>query len=286
METSLSNLVASGSLAWPLTLVAIGSAAMAAAILVWFLAFRPQLTTMTKLVLLLGLGVLPAATGISGNLAGFENMKERSFCGSCHVMTPYTEDLSNPASQSLAAMHARNPMFGGQACYICHSDYGMFGTINTKLGGVKHVLHYYTKYRTMTIEDALPKMHLYSPFPNNNCMQCHSTSLPAWNDIVDHAGLLEDLRSEKVSCASDGCHGPSHPFSKVAGHPKLNEPKHVDPRQGVKVPPYTPPIDAGVDAAPNNDETKEPATKKPGTKKSRRKKSRRKKSRGKRGASK
>jgi cytochrome c-type protein NapC len=46
-------------------------------------------------------------------------------------------------------------------------------------------------------------------------MQCHSTEVPAWKAIKEHASLLDRIRVGEVSCASEGCHGPAHPFSKA-----------------------------------------------------------------------
>ena len=45
-------------------------------------------------------------------------------------------------------------------------------------------------------------------------MHCHSTEGPSWNAIKDHASILDRVRAGTVSCASSGCHGPAHPFSK------------------------------------------------------------------------
>ena len=62
----------------------------------------------------------------------------------------------------------------------------------------------------------MARVHIARPFRNENCMQCHSTSGRIWSDVPDHNGLLEDLRAGKTSCASVGCHGHAHPFSKPA----------------------------------------------------------------------
>jgi hypothetical protein len=115
----------------PLTAVAFACAAASALLVLWWLVRRPALTHATKLLLLLGIGVLPIAMATTGNVAGYEATKARTFCGSCHVMTPYSADSHDPESVTLAARHARNAMFGDDNCYTCHADYGMFGTITT-----------------------------------------------------------------------------------------------------------------------------------------------------------
>ena len=198
----------------PFFAAAIGSAFASAVLVLWFLVRRPALTHATKLVLLAGIGLLPIATATTGNVAGFEATKSRRFCGSCHVMTPYANDSADPNSVTLAARHARNELFGDENCYACHADYGMYGTVVTKLGGLRHVYEYTLHYRNMPLEEAREKIHIRKPYPNATCMHCHSTALPVWNAVPEHASLLEPLRSDAVSCASAGCHGPAHPFSK------------------------------------------------------------------------
>ena len=198
----------------PLIAVALGSAALAAVLILWFLVTRPQLTRSTKVLLLFGIGVFPIATAMTGNYTGFEATTKREFCGSCHVMKPYKLDSEDPNSTSLAARHARNELFGDANCYACHADYGMFGTIKTKAGGMRHVYEYALHYRNMPLSEAREKIHIRQPFQNATCMHCHSTENPGWKNVKEHASLIDDVRSEKVSCASEGCHGPAHPFSK------------------------------------------------------------------------
>ena len=200
----------------PFIAAAAACATGSAILLLWYLLRRPALTNATKLVLLAAIGVLPLATATTGNVAGYEATKARRFCGSCHVMTPYRDDSQDARSTALAARHARNALFGDENCYACHADYGMFGTVTTKLGGLRHVYEYLFHYRNMPLDEAREKIHIRRPFQNATCMHCHSTEGPSWNSIKDHASLLDRVRSGQVSCASAGCHGPAHPFSKPA----------------------------------------------------------------------
>src|SRR5690349_238375 len=110
----------------PLALVALACAGAASVILIAYIARRPPLVGLTKLWLLLGLGVLPIGAAAAGNIEGFEATKKRHFCGSCHVMVPHASDSDDRASLSLASRHARNNLFGDENCYVCHADYGMF----------------------------------------------------------------------------------------------------------------------------------------------------------------
>jgi hypothetical protein len=196
----------------PFALIALACAAISGVILLVYLVGRPPLVRTTKIWLGLGLGVFPITTALIGNVQGYEATKKRSFCGSCHVMALHAADSDDPGSPSLASRHGRNAMFGAENCYICHADYGMFGTIATKIGGMRHVWLYYTLYRQMPIEEAKKAIHLRGTYPNDNCIQCHSTRDDLWLKAPDHKASLEDVRVGRVSCASAGCHGLAHPF--------------------------------------------------------------------------
>ena len=198
----------------PFVVLALGCAVSSVVLLGWFLVKVRPVNRTTKLALLLGIGILPLTTATTGNIAGFHATKETRFCSSCHVMTPYGEDSWDPNSPSLASRHARNEAFGHESCYTCHADYGMFGTITTKLGGMRHVYEYALHYRSMPLAEARTAIRIRKPFPNATCMHCHSTQNPGWNAVPDHASILVQVRSGTVSCASEGCHGPAHPFSK------------------------------------------------------------------------
>lgn len=197
----------------PLAVVELACAAISAVILVAYLVFRPPLVRATKIGLLLGLGVFPIGAAFSGNVQGFEATKERVFCGSCHVMSLHQADSDDRASGSLASRHARNPMFGSENCYACHANYGMFGTVVTKAGGMRHVWLYLTEYRNTPVEEAKKTIHLREPAEmNGNCMQCHSTDDTLWRKVPDHRASLDDARTGRMGCASEGCHGLAHPF--------------------------------------------------------------------------
>lgn len=203
------------SISDPLALIAITCAAISTAILLWFLIRRPALGGATKVMLLLGLGVFPLGTAATGNVAGYQATKQRSFCGSCHVMKPWTRDSDDPTSTTLAASHARNPMFGDENCYTCHADYGKLGALTTKIGGMGHVYEYTIGgYSQLTEEEAVAEIHIRKSFPNSNCMQCHSTEAAGWRAQPDHAAAIDEVRAGTMSCMGAGCHGPAHPFSQ------------------------------------------------------------------------
>jgi cytochrome c-type protein NapC len=197
----------------PLSVVELACAALAAIILVAYLVLRPPLVRATKIALLFGLGIFPIGAAFSGNVQGFEATKERQFCGSCHVMALHRADSDDAASGSLASRHARNAMFGRENCYECHANYGMFGTVLTKAGGLRHVWLYLTEYRTTPLDEAKKTIHLREPsLMNGNCRECHSTDDPLWRQVPDHVATLDDTRAGNLGCASAGCHGLAHPF--------------------------------------------------------------------------
>ncbi len=200
-----------------LRLAALVSALIAIAILAWYLIQRPLLTRSTKIVLLFGLGVMPMAVALAGNIAGFEYTLKRDFCGSCHVMRPYIEDAADPTSTSLASIHSRNHTFGHESCYTCHADYQMFGAITTKMNGMKHLFMYVTEYaNTGPYGEGGPKIHMYKAFKNQMCTRCHSTEAPRWMAVEDHAGMLEDIRKGEAKCLD--CHGGDKVHPRAFAH--------------------------------------------------------------------
>jgi cytochrome c-type protein NapC len=78
-----------------------------------------------------------------------------------------------------------------------------------------HVYHYYLGgYREMSAEQARREIHLVKPYDNLNCRQCHTTTAHVWRDVPEHFALRQELADNRVSCASAGCHGFAHPFTK------------------------------------------------------------------------
>jgi cytochrome c-type protein NapC len=195
--------------------ISLACALLAAAIILVFLFRRRAFNGSWRLWLLMGLGILPLMSAGSANVAGFQATQSRTFCGSCHVMTPHAGESSDPDATSLSAIHARNAYFGQDNCYTCHKDYGMYGYVLTKMGGMRHVYLYVTKYGSMPLEEAKHDIRIVKPLPNENCTTCHTTTAPGWSKIGDHASSLAELRTGKLSCASPGCHGYAHPSTKL-----------------------------------------------------------------------
>jgi nitrate/TMAO reductase-like tetraheme cytochrome c subunit len=232
--------------------LAIGCAAIAAAIILYFLLKRPALDLPMKLWLFAGLGLFPGLSAAASTVAGMERTTKREFCGSCHVMEGHFSNATDPNAQSLAARHTRNPFFGEQSCYVCHADYGMFGYALTKLGGLRHVYEYHLGgYGEMSHAEAKRAIHLIKPYDNLNCRQCHTTTARVWSQVPDHQALKAELFSNKVSCASAGCHGFAHPFTKGPDGLGIAPSASEAPPGAASVPPASNSAPAAPSSAPS-----------------------------------
>lgn len=144
----------------------------------------------------------------TGMLLVFPRAERVEFCGTCHLtMKPYLEDMKNPKSEGLAAIHYRNQYIHSNQCYECHTSYGMFGTVEAKMDGFVDVYKYYTRTYKFPIK-------MRRPYSNGDCLKCHVQSVK-YLSHDEHAGAKEDLFSGRVACQD--CHGlthPSHPISR------------------------------------------------------------------------
>ena len=89
--------------------------------------------------------VIPLATTGFGTLLVFDRAENVEFCASCHLtMQSYVDDLKDPNSVSLAAVHFKNKYIPDNQCYVCHTSYGMFGTVEAKASAMVDVYKYVT----------------------------------------------------------------------------------------------------------------------------------------------
>ncbi len=146
-------------------------------------------------------GFFPAGSLLVSDAVLLGEMKEVSFCGSCHPMEPFVQSLKNTADSNLAAIHAQRHLIREQPCYTCHTDYALMGGVKAKLKGLRHLYAYYTLDR-----QARPK--LYSPYPNANCLSCHAGAAK-YEESPTHQTVSEELKKGEASCLD--CHGPAHP---------------------------------------------------------------------------
>ena len=188
--------------------IAFALLAVAVLALAWTRLRRAGLTPGLKELLVLPLVVLPPAIVFFGYSYGIESSKDVASCGSCHVMKPYLADLQNPDSTALAATHFKNRYIQDHHCYTCHTDYGMFGTVQAKLEGLGHVV------RNVTGRYAVP-LKINHPYPNSRCLACHREAQKFLRSEGHPKEDLPKLLSGENSCIE--CHGPAHPtFAREA----------------------------------------------------------------------
>jgi len=157
-------------------------------------------------VLVLGAGVLPVVTSGVGTVLVFERAERVPFCNSCHLtMDPFVADMKDPKSESLAALHYKNRYVPDNQCYVCHTSYGLFGTVQAKKEGMIDVWKYYTRTFKLPVK-------LRHPYPNTDCLKCHAESAK-WLGV--HEEFKASLFSGETSCMQ--CHGANNPAHNVSG---------------------------------------------------------------------
>jgi len=157
--------------------------------------------------LFVAIGLVPVMVAFLSFAHGLEESTTVSACGSCHVMTPFVQDLQNVKSDTLAATHFKNRYIRESQCYTCHSDYGLGGTIRAKFEGLGHVWRYTTGSYELPIKIA-------KPFPNVRCLGCHGASQKFLNAAGHPEEEMRNLLDGSVQCIA--CHGPAHPEQKKA----------------------------------------------------------------------
>lgn len=161
-------------------------------------------TPAARWALLAGLLVLPSVTMFSGNVVGFQNTRQS--CAQCHIMDPWIRDMKDPESKTLAAQHFRNRWINEDACYTCHTGYGLAGNLEAKIAGLRHVLHDY-------VTGVPQEIKMRRPFPVTTCLHCHADT-PGYLKVEQH--VFEEFKpkilSGEMSCFE--CHEAPHPRNK------------------------------------------------------------------------
>jgi cytochrome c-type protein NapC len=186
-------------------LVFIVSIGLAAA-LIW----RPGLTATHagKVLAFVCLFLLPLICSGLGVSQQFVRSEQTTFCLSCHIMEPYGRSLHVDDPHYIAAAHFQNHRIpADEACYTCHTDYAMYGGLQAKLRGLRHI---YVQYL-----GTLPKqVHLYSAYNNRECLHCHAGAR-SFEDDATHSAIRDSLTSNEISCVSSGCHDTVHNVSQL-----------------------------------------------------------------------
>jgi cytochrome c nitrite reductase small subunit len=185
-------------------LVAIAAilAAVVLLVLVEFVYRRRLAAGAHRWLLLLALLVLPAFALLGATRSVFETMKTVDACNSCHVMSPFVDDMRDPASASLAARHFRSGADPARQCYACHTAYAIFGTRGAKRDGFRHWLLYVTRRweEPLTLEGA---------YPNADCAACHAGT-PVFRAVESHRAQGAEPEGDRMSCLT--CHAVPHPL--------------------------------------------------------------------------
>lgn len=154
--------------------------------------------TRLKILLFLFLLVFPAVLSAATAQVAFTRAETVEFCSSCHTMDPWAADVTGEDSDSLAHDHFARRWIQHDQCYTCHSNYGFLGPVKAKIGGVKHVIAFYTGFSG--------PIELYEDFPNANCLQCHEHAKGFREE--DAHDPIEDLIAGKDRCVE--CHDQLH----------------------------------------------------------------------------
>ena len=165
---------------------------------------------MLAFVALLALPIIATGLGFNEHM---DRAQTTTFCLSCHVMGDYGKSLYIDDPSYIPARHFQNNRVPRErACYTCHTDYTMFGTVKAKATGLEHLYVQYFK--------GAPKpeaIKLYEPFRNAQCLHCHLGARrfeegSAHNKVP---GLLDMVKSEQKSCTSSGCHEFIHDVASI-----------------------------------------------------------------------
>lgn len=203
------------ALDWALALTVIVCVLILAGIVVARVVYKNRQTEGTVLwVHLLALGIFPLLMLVFGNFAVLEYATQQQFCATCHLtMQPYIDDLHRPNSKSLAARHFQDRFAPGTECYACHADYGIHGTFEAKLAGLRDVYKYYT--RTFHLPIKMPR-----PYQNQLCLKCHDGSRKFLADD-SHTGpdgkVSADLVRNETRCTE--CHKLPHQIQRAVPRP-------------------------------------------------------------------
>jgi len=172
------------------------------------LAWRPSITRAPggKMLAFAALFLSPGLAVFAGGFDHLEQSKRTDFCLSCHVMEPYGKSLHVDDNEFIPAVHYQNNYVPrDEACYTCHTDYVMYGTLRSKMRGLRHMKVQFFG----TIPDTI---HLYTPYNNRECLHCHGGARK-FLKAGAHRGeesFFADVTSGKRSCLESGCHDVAH----------------------------------------------------------------------------
>lgn len=143
------------------------------------------------------LGAILIFSGIS-----FWWTSQPSFCGRCHVMTPFIQAWEKSPHREVN-------------CENCHLNPGLFGFLGGKISSLQVVLNYVRgEYEDWSFNAAVP---------NASCLQCHEEILEhnvhSSGIRVSHANII-GMGGKCISCHSTVAHGSEVPVGSET-HPTM-----------------------------------------------------------------
>jgi cytochrome c nitrite reductase small subunit len=183
-------------------------------LLIAVVMFRPALTAARggKVLAFVALFLFPIGVAFMGASEHMERSHQTEFCLSCHIMESYGKSLGIDDAQFLPAAHFQNARIPrDQACFACHADYALYGTISDKWRGMHHVNAQYIGHPANPI-------HLYTPFNNRECLHCHAGARSFEEGVVHNAdpSIMAGIKSNQLSCLSIGCHTMVHNVAHIS----------------------------------------------------------------------
>jgi cytochrome c nitrite reductase small subunit len=150
-------------------------------------------------LLFFGLCALPLPVLFLSVGVGMEQSKEVAFCSHCHVMDPFIDDMRDPGSATLASLHYQNRYIQKNHCWSCHSDYGIFGSVEAKISGLSHVYNYSAENYDLPVK-------LRHDYNFGICLYCHAESAKYQEA---HASVAAQILEMGGACMK--CHQRAHP---------------------------------------------------------------------------
>jgi nitrate/TMAO reductase-like tetraheme cytochrome c subunit len=193
--------------------IALGLAALVGA--------RVELTRVRggKILAFVTLFIVPGLAMWLGFSEHMERAESTQFCLSCHVMHDFGKSLHVDDPSYIAAKHFQNNLVPrDRACYTCHTDYTMFGTVHSKFRGLRHL---YVQY--LGTPPAPAEIKLYTAFNNRECLHCHS-GMRVFEEQPKHrktAEMMARITSNQMSCMNSGCHDTVHDVGTLKDAPML-----------------------------------------------------------------
>ena len=158
-----------------------------------------------------GLFLLPAFSYVLGDLMVLEESKQVEFCGSCHATMGPVVEAMRADGETLASIHYRmGAVSHTDACYQCHSGYGIWGTVHAKQAGIMHMVH------TVNGDFEFPIRHR-GEFDISSCLNCHAGAAPFRESVMHQDPEIQQaILDGEIGCTG-ACHPAAHPDSALNG---------------------------------------------------------------------